>query len=291
MTTFLPTSTRRVRAFRDLFTVAEFERHRGFFWPMPSAWAKTSILRDAWKLGGVGAVSLLPILGRYAHWDKASQVPLSLEECARLGGCDVGSIQRGARALKTIDLATTELGHRHGQTITIWNVSKTIAAALRAGKLDSDSFRFDSRHIYGGAWSMLTGTQRAVYLAIAAQAYTYSWEDGNSLLRSAVLGEVALADAEEVARGEAANDYLRIAEASVARVSQILGMSQSAAHEAINGLKDGRIWPGFRAATEAARHAPLRVYPSRPGRSNVFLFRDHAPVWPLDAVNARLRSE
>ena len=296
MTTALPTSRRRVRAFRDLFTVAEFERHEGFFWPMPSAWANTSILRDAWKLGGVGAVSLLPILGRYGHWDKASRVPLSLEECARLGGCDVGSIQRGARALKTLGLATTELSQRHGQTITNWNISKAMAAVLRAGKLDSESFRFDSRLIYAGTWSMITGTQRAVYLAIATLAYTYSLDDGVSLLRSAVVGDATIADVEEVTRGESSTakeavERLRIAEASVAQVSRILGMSQSAVHEAINGFKDAGIWPGSRATAQAVRHAPLRVYPTRPGRSNVFVFRDHAPLWPLDAVNARLRSE
>jgi hypothetical protein len=99
-------------------------------------------------------------------------------------------------------------------------------------------------------------------------------------------------DAEELAQDEApaAGERLRIAEVSVAHMSRILGMSQSAVHEAINGLKDARIWPGSRAAADAARHAPVRVYPSRPGRSNVFLFRDHAPLWPLEAVNAPLRS-
>lgn len=289
----LPTSWRRLRTHRPAFTESEFERHFRFFWSMPSAWgtAETPILRELRRTGGTGSLSILPVLGRYAHWKKAGQFALSLEECSRLAGCDVGSIKRGIHALKAQGLAATELGYRHGQQVTIWNVTKGMAAALTAGRLDSHSFRFESRVIYGGAWSMLTGAQRAVYLAVATQAFTYALDDALALLHSAVIGDAAMKDVDETIRVEGVSGSssvrLRIAEASVGQVSRILGMSQSAVHEAINGLKNPRIWPGSRATEAQARHSPLVVYPTAPGRSNVFVFRDDAPRWPFDALNAR----
>lgn len=289
----LPTTWRRLRTFRPAFTDAEFERHLRFFWSMPSAWGtpQTPILRELRSLGGTGSLSMLPVVGRYAHWKKAGQFALSLEECSRLAGCDVGSIKRGASALKARGLAATELGYRHGQHVTIWNVSNGMAAALKGGKLDSQSFRFESRVIYGGAWSMLTGAQRAVYLAVATQAFTYALDDGLAVLHSAVIGDAATLHVDQNFRGEATvgtpSVRLRIAEASVGQVSRILGMSQSAVHEAINGFKNPLIWPGCRATEAQARHSPLVVYPTAPGRSNVFVFRDDAPRWPFDALNAR----
>jgi hypothetical protein len=292
--TMILTPRRRVRAYRPAFTEAELERHQGFFWSMPSAWGKpeTPVLREARRVGGVGALSLLPVLGRYVHWDKADHIALSLEECARLTGCDVGSIQRAARAFKALGLASTKLDRRHGQRLTVWNVTKGMASELRNGKLATDSFRFESRLVYSGTWSMLAGAQRAVYLALGTHAFTYSRDDALALLRATVNGEAALADAEELVHGAPGvaepHERVRIAEVSVGQLGRILGMSHSAVHDAINGFKDHRHWSSSGAAEDEVRHAPIRVFPTLPGRSNVFVFRDSAPRWPLDMVNARL---
>lgn len=282
---------RRCRALRSLFTEEQFERQHRFFWALPAAWGNqdNDVLRRLYRLGGPGAVSLLPILGSYAHSDMAGKVPLSLEECARLSGSDATTIQRGASAFNDLKLASRTLHQRHGQTVTVWSVSKAIAAVLENGHIESGSFRFASSLVYGGTWSMLTAAQRAVYLAVATKAYTYSPVDGLAMLRDLVREGTDLSDAKQLTEtdGAALPGKLRIAEVSGSELSAILGMSSTAVHGAVNRFKEARLWPSSLVPMVEAEHAPLAVYPTPPGRSNVFFFRDHAARWPLDVLNRK----
>jgi hypothetical protein len=281
---------RRIRAFRADFTEAEFERHKTFFWPIPASWGhpECELLRRLWADGGVGAISSLPVLGRYVHME--ATVPLSLEECARLAGCNVSSIRRGAAALKNAGLSALKLGRRHGQTLTLWTPTPALAASMVAGKLDSNSFRFSSALVYSGTWSMLTGVQRAVYIAVATKAHSFTVEKLRDFLDDVVLDGVDRRDIDDAISvagiGAAAPEpRFRAASVSVAEVSHIAGVSQSAVHEAINGFR----W-GENGMSADASHLPLATYAAAPGRSNVFFFRDHATRLPLDVVNIGRRS-
>ena len=291
----------RYRAYRSAFSQLEFERHAGMFWPMPSAWGQPGLdgftmLRRLRDEGGVGALAIVPILGRYAHWQKASAVPLSLEECARLGGCDQESIRRGSAAMERLELATTFHRHRYGKIVTVWNIKSAITTPMVAGKLHTASFRFDSRVVYGGAWSMLSGTQKALYLGAASRAYTYRNPDAlhdllDDLLEASTERHDILeafahhrAHDAEVLNGDSGN--VRLAVASVNELSQATGVSETALHRAINGLK----WSPAAAPADVRdelRYAPLGVLHSRPGRPNLFLFRDHAAPWPWHVLNSR----
>jgi hypothetical protein len=291
----------RYRAYRCAFSQLELERHTGMFWPMPSAWGQPgadgiTMLRRLRDEGGVGALALVPILGRYAHWEKAGAVALSLEECARLGGCDQESIRRGSAAMAKLDFATTVRRHRHGKIVTVWNVKSAITSPKVGEKLHPASFRFDARVVYGGAWSMFSGTQKALYLGAASRAYTYQNPDAlHDLLDDLLEASTERRDILEafahhrLPNTEALNlesGNVRLAVASVDELSKATGVSETALHGAINGLK----WPPDASPADVRdelRYAPLGVLPARPGRPNLFLFRDHAAPWPWDVLNSR----
>lgn len=287
----------RCRAYRPEFTEREFNRHSSMFWRMPRAWGLadstgTTSLRHLYEVGGIGAVSLVPILGRYATWEKSNALALSQEECSRLAGCDADTLHHGANALSTLGLATRSLQMRHGRKVTVWNVNPAMAAP----SADDAYFRYSSRLIYGGNWSRLSGTQRALYLGAATRARTtpdsvHVTDYLDRLLprtvdRSDLLAAFAVdaGTSNDRAAGDPSQRYFRSAIVSVAELHDITGLSESAIHVAANAFKRAEILANSKTDDASVMYSPLAVYPTTGGRANLYVFRDHADHWPWDLV-------
>lgn len=289
-----------VRCKRAQFTGAQYTRYEQSFWPMPTRWATLSESRLAhlWRRGGAGAVSILPILGQFANSDFADALWLSFEELARLGGVSAKTAAAARRVLKHCGLAEAETGVRNGKRAAKWKLSPRLAVPKDASPEDGAYFYFAARLIYGGNWRQLTPVQRALYLAVGAQARTFHQRPAdNGLLRSMLSPDVELTDFDlcydftNSANGPDAQSpegWLRLAYLSIRELSLITGIAESAVHRAVAGLKHPHNWPGSQANPEALRYCPLAVYPTT-GGSLIYHLRDHAPHWPFEVLNESRR--
>jgi hypothetical protein len=280
---------RTYRTARPVFSSEEYVAQCTRFYRLPARWGTdlgTSPLSELWRLGGVAAISVLPILGQYAGAKFAHDLAMPKEKLARLGGVDPASVMRAARALATLGLARCTLGRYHGMRLTKWLLLPEIGAPHRASpgigasEQGDPFFYFSSALVYGGNWRQLTGSQRAVYLAAATRAHTYAEPPERiELVRWSVPSAVPRDDLTACYRFDLKRRWLRLAEVSYEELRQLTGLSLSSVKVAVKGLKHPSAWPAVHNDVQALQYAPLRVYPTS-GGSLVYHFRDHVEHWP-----------
>lgn len=282
------TKLTRYRSKRNKFTPEELKKHSAHFWAMPSAWGQAGgMLASVWKTGGSGAVSILPVLGQFAKSGFRDDLVLSVEEIARLAGVDPATAARGGKALVEIGLVEDSYVAPHfGNPVTRWILSPQLAFPLEGGA--PDYFYFSSRLLYGGNWARLTSVQRAVYLAIGAQARAYDAEPTDNQLLNAVLpSQVSRLDFSRCFDTSAADSrerFLRLAAVSFSDLAASTGICKSALHVAVNGLKHPAVWPDAEGDPRTLVYQPLGVYRTTHGIL-LYHLRDHAPPWPWEMLN------
>ena len=146
-------------------------RWRGFFAPMPIAWLEGSptFLADLWQRGGKGAISLLPLMTRWAQNDGRDFV-ISREKVAELCGCDPTTIDRARQLFEELGLGTTTLTSRGTRFVLKWHPTDRLRVPRRDDRFDAEVFFFPMRIVESGQWARLSGAQRGVYLALGLHA-------------------------------------------------------------------------------------------------------------------------
>ena len=276
------------------FTPEHLGLYRTSFWPMPPEWGSTdgtSMLKRIWTEGGVGAVSILPVLGQFAHSLGPKGVTYSKEELARLAGIHPATVATAASALKQLELASSSTVLQHGIWVTRWKLYPALAALKGVrGRLE-DYFSVPLRFIYGGNWAQLTGVQRALYLAIGTQSRVFEDPpERNSLLNSR---HVKKSDRVDMHRAweystmvvdGVSKHYNRLTCLSITELCVITGMARSTVVEASNELKHPYSWPECGNNPRRIHYNPIGVAPTVTG-SLVYYFRDHAEPWPWEYLN------
>ena len=251
------------------------------FYAMPTAWGGPDagyVLAELWRRGGVGAISLVPVLGQYAHCTFSDHLRLPLEKAARLAGIDRQSAARGARALKEMGLACHRLVPFRGQRLTEWALAPGIAAQQEGtGRFGANSyFYLDANLIVGGNWAALSGPQRALYLGLALRAKSMDPQSAKQFLGLTMRPGTPLFDLERCAE-HTERPWVRVASVSFADLAEMTGVNPATLRRAARGLKHPKVWPGSSVDPDVLRHAPLSVYPSMAGYELLYHFRDHAP--------------
>jgi hypothetical protein len=280
----------RHRCNSDSFTEDEFDRNRKWFYPMPSEWGDPEspdpMLARVWREGGAGAISLLPVLGQYAHWRFRGNAVLSKEKLARLAGVDPATVAKAGKALDRLGLATPSTGLYQGKRVTTWELKPSLAVARPGGRLARNYFHFSAAVVHGGHWAKLTKVQRAIYLAVGAKSRLIKhWKDVANHFRAVMPKDVSLADVRLA--HEYGNDIggVRVTHLSYAELQRLTGIGVSALKEAVRLLKHPANWTGSLNDPSALRYSPLAVYPTFDGYSLLYHLRDHVPHWPWNIVN------
>ena len=276
------------RCRKDRFTAEEYDQRSGTFWKMPPALSRadqTSQLAEYWRVGGKGVISLLPLFGLTANATFADCLNLSKEKAARLAGLSQSTVARSGPVLAELKLANERPVYYHGKKSTQWSLGSAFPIALTGC---DGYFYFSARTVYGGAWSQLTGVQRALYLALGTRAKTFHDSDTlGSFLRYLVRPDTPLTDIKNAYHHNQSLGAggVRLSVASYSELAQMTGISKSGVKAAVAALKHPDVWPGAPTA-DTLRFSPLGVLPSD-GGSLIYLFRDHAEPWPWDVLNAR----
>ena len=269
------------RCRRNQFTEQEYETSGATFWPIPMDLGDQ--LADLWDAGGVGAISLLPLLGLWANAKSVEWVHLPKEKAARLAGTSAKSVARAARILQERGLAESSLGSYGGRRFTQWNVSPGLAVPMGGDQRSSEPyFYFSARLIYGGAWSKLTAVQRLLYLALATQAHTYGKQEAQKWLKYLLYPGTSEGD---LWAGFDQSPPLRLVACSYSALEHLTGVARSSLKAAVAGLKHPDVWPTAPTDPATLQFAPLSVYPSD-GGSLIYHFRDHAEHWPWEVLNS-----
>lgn len=275
------------RCRRNAFTQGQYELYANSFWAVPSDWANTNRFADFWKAGGLGLISVLPVLGQYAHSTFASELFLSKEEIARLAGLDSGTVTVAQDGLDYLGLAKGSHTLFLGERSTVWHLSQHLAAPRTADRFVPDYFYFSSRLIYGGNWAKLRPVQRALYLAIGVSARSYDalpTETHPLYVETRRDIEHCYDELRRHHTRAPELPWLRLVSLPISRLVRMTGISRSAIQRALQAMKHPDVWPDARNDAAALRHCPLGIYPSR-GSQYVFHLRDHAPHWPWEQLN------
>jgi hypothetical protein len=299
----------RFACYRNVFGQDQYDTYAGAFWTLPASWGSTepgdwpevpligdrdqisgeTILSKLKTLGGAGMHSLLPVLGWISALDIAEKGwAISAQELSRLVGLDRGTVTSVARAMEPTGLVTAETLNRRGQRLLHWYVQQLHAwETPKSGYKLPHYFYFDHRIIHGGQWRVMRPVQRAAYLAVATQAHVHKEPPrDNYLVRELIAQHVPLSDLERCRSEAPRPNELRLACVSYADIARISGYSANAMKAAVRAFKHPALWPGVQNDPRVMEHTPLWVYPTPNGNSLLYHFRDHAPHWPWDVLNA-----
>ena len=304
----------RPLAERPTFTVEEYERHARHFAKVPARWKDSDApgsLAALREHGGAGLVAIVPFLlyGYHAYATKGQPFICSQEKLSRLCKVSVESVAHARAGGTRLGLFTAAPERYKGQDVVTWRFDVSDAHPFAsppgtgAGR-DTHCFYFPLTLVYGGQWARLSRTQQALYLAVGLYARPYSESfDRIALIDDIAPGTplddiaacaawVADANARDDATGRATTDRrrhaVRLACVSQSELARTTGLHVNALSKHLRALRAPGPWPGtggewpswWRADEQAdAEYAPLRVYPSASGGSQIYHLRDHAPPW------------
>jgi hypothetical protein len=273
---------RNFACFRNTFTEEQYRRYEKSFWALPASFgdSSSSLLSQLWKDGGIGAISIVPVLGMFAGSSFHDHVAMSAQELARLGDVCAQSVARARPTLQRLGLATAKEGMRRGKKLLIWNLSRSLIPERKGDRFVKEYFFFPMRLIHGRNWARMNPTQRVVYLGAATRAFSWCEADAKERLPDMVHEPELLAPffAEHATApipSGSTRPEVRLAVVSTTDLTVATGLSRSGVQTAVRQ---------FRMSMQSdprSLHCPLMVLPSRDGGSNVYLFRDGVAPWPF----------
>jgi hypothetical protein len=267
------------RCFRATFNEADYQKYKTSFWAVAAAWANGNPPPLArWrKLAGDGVASVLPLIGRMACAERRHDFAFSIQEIARLGGADPGTVEKVRNMFAAEGIATTrvKLDEIWGQWLTHWSINSALCADRTP-----DSFFFHIRLLYGGIWAMMPAALRTIYLAAATKASVFHQPTEHWLYRDVLRPGVETCD---IRRGYELVGGGRFALVSHGEISRICGVTPATVSKVAQCLKQPDVWPGSTMSRALIEYMPVWVYPTR-GRTLLYHFRDHVPAWPWSVL-------
>lgn len=267
------------------FSETSYQASLSKFYALPSKWGEPDgVLAQLWQRGGVGAISLVPVLGEYARASFRRGVRLPFDSAARLGGIDAGTARKSARAFKELGLADYSVCRFRGQQLAEWQLSDSFSIGVGDNqRLLPDYFYFPMRLVHGGNWARLSGAQRALYLSVGAGSIALEAARAKMFLAQTLAEGVSTRDVDaSAAAGQ--DGKVRVASMSYAALADRSSLRRESLRRAAGALKHPNIWRGSQNDPANLRHSPLAPYPAAPGYEMLFHLRDHAPRVDIEAL-------
>lgn len=189
--------------------------------------------------------------------------------------------------LKELGLADYEVRKFRGRPFAQWRLSEQLGASRSsANRFDPNGyFAFPVKLLHGGNWSRMSGSQRLLYLGLGTMATTVQLESLDDFLGLSIRPGTNTSDITRSSRGEPGREWVRLACASFGELHRATGLPRPSLVRTVAGIKHPGVWRESGNAARALAHLPISVYPSVPGYSSLYHFRDHATPWPMLELN------
>jgi hypothetical protein len=172
----------------------EYRQYARSYYAMPNSFVDDGHLARLFAAGRARALPIVPIIGIHMNTVNARGYYSGYEALSRLSGVSRRSIGAAQEALLKSGVGVRGSARRaNGLPVSTWKLDRLAYVGSKPGEHVTSQhdgttgrggyFHFPAAAVFGGNWQCLSPTQQAMYLAVGAQARTYSAESASRLLR------------------------------------------------------------------------------------------------------------